>query len=138
MSTTSPTVARGRILVVDDDPEAALFAVYVLVNRGQFDVTHTADPAVALQLAATEHWDLVLTDMEMPGMTGLELLAALRQVAPALPVAVVTAHAPADMMAAALLSHPDEYLQKPLRINQLIATAIALISKGREAGHAGP
>jgi CheY-like chemotaxis protein len=138
MSTTSPTVARGRILVVDDDPEAALFAVYVLVNRGQFDVTHTADPAVALQLAATEHWDLVLTDMEMPGMTGLELLAALRQMAPALPVAVVTAHAPADMMAAALLSHPDEYLQKPLRINQLIATAIALISKGREAGHAGP
>jgi CheY-like chemotaxis protein len=131
MSTTSPATARGRILVVDDDPEAALFAVYVLANRGRFDVTHTADPAVALRLAAAEHWDLVLTDMEMPGMTGLELLAALRQVAPALPVAVVTAHAPAEMMAAALLSHPDEYLQKPLRINQLIATATALISKGR-------
>jgi CheY-like chemotaxis protein len=138
MNPTSPTGPRGRILVVEDDPDAALFLVHVLANRGQFEVTHTADPAVALRLAAAEHWDLVLTDLEMPGMTGLELLAALRQVAPALPVAVVTAHAPADMMAAALLSHPDEYLQKPLRINQLIATAIALISKGREAGHAGP
>src|SRR5260370_12131906 len=138
MSTTSPAAARGRILVVDDDPEAALFAVYVLANRARFDVTHTADPAVALRLAVAEHWDLVLTDMEMPGMTGLELLAALRQVAPTLPVAVVTAHAPADMRAAALLSHPDEYLQKPLRINQLIAAPTALVSKGRPPGDIGP
>jgi two-component system response regulator HydG len=82
MSTKSPASSRGRILVVEDDPEAALFAVHVLANRGQFDVTHTADPAVALRLAAEQDWDLVLTDMEMPGMTGLELLEALRQVAP--------------------------------------------------------
>jgi len=46
----------------------------------------------ALRLAADEHWDLVVTDLDMPGMTGLELLGALRQVAPALPVAVVSAH----------------------------------------------
>ncbi len=131
MSAAPQAVTRGRILVVEDDPEAALFAVYVLANRAQFDVTHTADPAVALRLAAAEHWDLVLTDMEMPGMTGLELLDALRLVAPALPVAVVTAHAPAEMMAVARRSHADEYLEKPLGIDQLIATATALISKGR-------
>jgi two-component system response regulator HydG len=135
MSTKSPASSRGRILVVEDDPEAALFAVHVLANRGQFDVTHTADPAVALRLAAEQDWDLVLTDMEMPGMTGLELLEALRQVAPTLPVAVVTAHAPASMTAAALLSSADDYLEKPLKIDQLISTATALISKGRTARH---
>ena len=131
MSATHPVVARGRILVVEDDPEAALFAVHVLAHQGQFDVTHTADPAVALRLAADEHWDLVLTDMEMPGMTGLELLCALREVAPALPVAIVTAHAPAGMTDAALLSGADECLEKPLRIDHLILTASTLISKGR-------
>jgi CheY-like chemotaxis protein len=131
MSATSPAVARGRILVVEDDPEAALFAVFVLANRGQFDVTHTADPAVALRMAAAEHWDLVLTDVQMPGMTGLQLLAALRRVAPALPVAVVTAHAPAGAAEAMLLRGADACLEKPLGINQLISTATDLISQGR-------
>jgi DNA-binding response OmpR family regulator len=131
MSSAGP--AGGRILVVEDDPEAALFAVHVLANRGHFDVTHTPDPAVALRLAVTEHWDLVLTDIELPGMSGLELLDALRVVAPALPVAVVTAHAPAGMTQAVRLSGADEYLEKPLRIDQLLATATALISRGHTA-----
>jgi CheY-like chemotaxis protein len=133
MSSTSPEVRRGRILLVEDDPESALFAVYVLSKRAQFDVTHTADPAVALRLAAAGHWDLVLTDLEMPGMTGLELLHALRQVAPALPVAVMTAHVPVGMTHTALLSEADAYLSKPLRVDQLISTATDLIRNGRKA-----
>jgi DNA-binding NtrC family response regulator len=66
-------------------------------------------------------------------MTGLELLAALRQVAPELPVAVTTAHASTDNAAAALRNHADEFLEKPVRIDKLIATATALVSKGRAA-----
>src|SRR5580658_11048507 len=81
----------GRILVVEDDPEAALYMVHVLGKRGRFDVTHTADPAAALRMAAAEQWDLVVTDVDMPGMTGLELVDALRLVDPWLPVAVVAA-----------------------------------------------
>ncbi len=122
---------RGRILLVEDDPETALFVVYVLANRERFEVIHTADPAEALRLAADEHWDLLLTDLDMPGMTGQELLAALRQVAPALPVAVVSAHA-LDATLASLPGHADGYLEKPLRVEKLIATATALIGQGRK------
>jgi DNA-binding response OmpR family regulator len=129
MSTNSADETPGRILIVEDDPEAALFAVHVLANRGRFEVTHTADPAVALRLAAAEHWDLLLTDLDLPGMSGLELLSALRTVAPGLPVAVMSAHAP--VTTEAVLSQADEYLAKPLRVNQLIATATALIARGR-------
>ena len=132
MSAISPEVTHGRILLVEDNPEAALFAVHVLTKRAQFDVTHTADPAVALRLAAAGQWDLVLTDLEMPGMTGLELLHALRQVAPALPVAVMTAHAPTGTTHEALLSEADAYLSKPLRIDQLISTATDLTRNGRK------
>jgi CheY-like chemotaxis protein len=121
---------RGRILLIEDDPEAALFAVTVLAKRGQFEVTHTADPAVALELAAGGCWDLVVTDVDMPGMTGLELLDALRRIAPALPVAVLTAHV--HLRTAELVSRADEFLTKPVRIDQLLATAAALI--GRPAG----
>src|SRR6202011_727424 len=111
---------RGRILLVEDDPEAALFAVTVLAKRGQFEVTHTADPAVALELAAAERWDLVFTDVDMPGMNGLELLDALRRIAPALPVAVLTAHV--HLRTAALIGRADEFLTKPVRIDELLAT----------------
>jgi CheY-like chemotaxis protein len=121
---------RGRILLVEDDPEAALFAVTVLSKRGQYEVTHTADPAVALELAAAGCWDLVVTDMEMPGMTGLELLDALRRISPALPVAVVTAHV--HLQTAALLRRADEFLTKPVRVEQLLAMAATLI--GRATG----
>jgi CheY-like chemotaxis protein len=123
----------GRILVVEDDPDAALFAVHVLTTRGHFEVTHTADPAVALRLAGSEHWDLVLTDFQLPGMNGLELLDALRELAPALPVALVTANATAAMTQAMRLSSADECLEKPLGVNQLLELATGLISRGRTA-----
>jgi CheY-like chemotaxis protein len=123
----------GRILLIEDDPVAAHFAMQVLGKRGGFDVRHTPDPAVALQLAGSEAWDLVLTDAELPGMTGLELLAALRQLAPALPVAVITAHEAADPAMQPLRAAADEFLQKPVRPQQLRATAAALAAKGRAA-----
>jgi CheY-like chemotaxis protein len=122
----------GRILVVEDDPDAALFAVHVLANLGHFDVTHTADPAVALRLVATEPWDLVVTDVQLPGMSGLELLDALRHVAPALPVVVATA-TPGGVIQAMRLNKADVYLEKPLRIASLLATATTLIDRGRTA-----
>ena len=131
MSSTSPEATRARILLVEDDPEAALFAVHVLTKRAQFDVTHTADPAVALDLAAAGHWDLVLTDFELPGMTGLELLDALRRIAPALPVVVITSHV--HLRTAALLRRADEFLTKPVRIDQLLATVTALIERAAPA-----
>src|SRR5260370_33001818 len=86
----------GRVLVVGHDPVTARFLTHVLGDRGGFDVTHTADPAIALKRASSETWDLVLTDVEMPGMTGLQLLEALRRLAPDLPGAAITANAPLD------------------------------------------
>ena len=117
----------GRILVIEDDPDAALFAVHVLAKRARFEVTHTADPLVALELAAAQPWDLVVTDIEMPGMSGLELLDALRRVAPALPVAVVSAH----VCPPALLARAEVFLSKPVRIDQLISTATTLIGRAK-------
>ena len=75
----------GRVLVVEDDPVSALFVSHVLTKRGGFEVTHTPDPAAALAMVGSQSWDLVLTDVEMPGMTGLELLEAVPQLVPGPP-----------------------------------------------------
>ena len=135
MTTIEPAASRGRILLVEDDFEAASFVIQVLAVRNGFEVVHTPDPAEALRLVEPESqsWDLVLTDVEMPGMTGIQLLESLRQLDPYLPVAVVTAHATVDIAVGALRSRADEFLEKPLRPPQLVAMAASLIAKGRAA-----
>lgn len=123
----------GRILIVDDDPVTGRFLSNLLGDGGGFDVACTTDPASALQRASTERWDLVLTDVEMPGMTGLELLQALRRAAPDLPVVVITGHATLDYAVSALRDHADEFLQKSMPKDILLATISAVVTKSRAA-----
>ena len=126
-----PVPARARILVVEDDEDAALFLMHVLEKRGPFQVTHTPDPAAALAMtaAAAEPWDLVITDLELPSMSGRELTGALRRLDPLLPVVLVTACEAATRGPASA----DAILIKPLRVDQLLATVNALISAMRVA-----
>jgi CheY-like chemotaxis protein len=123
----------GRILLIEDDPVAAHFALHVLGKRGGFEVRHTPDPVTALSLARSQAWDLVLTDAELPGMTGLELMAALRELSPPPQVAVITAHEPSDPVTRELRDAADGMLFKPVPADQLIAAAAALIARGRRA-----
>ena len=136
MTSVSQPESPGRILLVEDDPEAAAYVLHVLRNRGGFEVTHIPAPAAALDRARAERWDLVLTDVEMPGMTGIELLEAIREITPQLPVAVYTAHASVDYAVRALRNKADEFLEKPVRPDKLVETVTALIAKGRAAREA--
>jgi LmbE family N-acetylglucosaminyl deacetylase/CheY-like chemotaxis protein len=135
--TADDAAVPARILLVGDDPDAALFAQRVLGSRAGFAVTQVDDPAEALLLAEAEAWDLVITDNDLNGMTGTELRERLRELDPAVPVAVVTGPAAVDSQAGGRGPGTDEYLRKPLRPGQLIAAATALVRKGRAARHAG-
>jgi len=141
--------------MVEDDPEAAEFFKHVLVTRGRFQVTHTADPVTALALAAAQCWDLLITDLDLPGMSGLELLAALRPMTPRLPGILVTAHplglspvATAGPVATGPVNpgpvnsgpvdsgpldpgtgRPDAVLAKPVRADLLLDTASRLVAR---------
>jgi CheY-like chemotaxis protein len=122
------SASRGRLLLLEDDPEAAIFCIYVLEKRGGYDVTHVADPTVALTLAVTRPWDLVIADLDLPIMTGLEFVAALRRMAPRLPVVLVTAY-PYDAPTLAATEHgrqPDVLLAKPVPADLLLTTANTL------------
>ncbi|HBW18389.1 MAG: response regulator [Streptosporangiaceae bacterium] len=133
MTNAERPASRGRILLAEDDADAAHFVARVLAGRAGFEVVHEADPAAALRRAATEHWDAVLTDVEMPGMTGIELLESLRREAPSLPVAVITAHVSVDNALGALRGRADDFLEKPLHPDQLIASVTALVDRRRAA-----
>jgi|SRR5450756_2689671 len=121
-------VSKRRILLVEDDPDAALFATHVLTRRGGFEVTHTSDPVVALALAAEQPWDFVLTDLDLPTMSGLEMLAALRQMMPGLPVVLITAVPRDAWPACADGCGPDAILAKPVLAEDLLATLSSVLS----------
>ena len=78
-------------------------------------------------------WDLLITDIELPGMTGLELLERVRELVPDLPVAVITGHPSVDYAVSALRGSAAEFLQKPIGAEDLAAKATELIEAGRAA-----
>lgn len=112
--------SRGRVLLVEDDRDAALFFTHVLTRRGGFDVAHVGDPRAALDLAAGQRWDLVLADYDLPGMTGQELLGALRAQAPGLPGLLVSAQDPS------LLPAGLPVLPKPVAPDHLVMSVAML------------
>jgi two-component system, NtrC family, response regulator HydG len=128
--------APARILLVDDDEALGRYLARAL-TRGGFEVTHELDSGDALQRIETESWDLVITDIELPGMTGLELLDRVRQRLPDLPVAVLTGHPTVDYAVSALRNSAAEFLQKPIVGADLVAKATELIAAGRAARAAG-
>ncbi len=109
-----------RVLVIDDDPVSLLATEHVLRGRGEMDVTTADGPERALDLLASSGYDVVLTDVQMPQMTGLELLSRLRDGSPGLPVVVMTGDPRITAAQAVIRSEADGYLFKPLDPTKMI------------------
>lgn len=111
---------RSRVLVVDDDEDTARFHALVL-RRGGHDVTVVHDPYAALRRIGTEPYDLLLSDIQMPGMSGLELATRLRETAPRLPAVLVTAHATVEAAVGAVRTGAADFVLKPVVPAELLA-----------------
>jgi two-component system response regulator AtoC len=110
-----------RVLIVDDEPDmgslidAGLRAVGV-------DTRVTTSAAEALVLVAAEEFDAVLTDLQMPGMSGLELCERIVESRPDIPVVVVTAHGTMEAAIGAIRAGAYDFVQKPIKIETLQLT----------------
>jgi LmbE family N-acetylglucosaminyl deacetylase len=113
---------RRRILLVDDDPDIARFHALVLRGGGH-DVTVVHDPVDALRRIDAEAYDLLVSDIQMPAMTGLELTARLRASAPRLPAILVTAHATVEAAIGAVRTGAVDFVTKPVGPAELLAAA---------------
>jgi len=104
-----------RVLVVEDDADLAEYARLVLSRRGDLDITVVADGHQALDHVRRHDLDLLVTDIQLPGVSGLDIAAAARARDATLPIAVMTAHASLDYALTALRSQVDEFLVKPVK-----------------------
>lgn len=124
------TTARTRVLVVEDDALAAEFARIVLGRLG-VDVVVEDDGARAGMRLASERFDLVVVDVDLPGIDGLDLLGRIKRRDPATPVIVATAHERFDYALAAIRARADEFLVKPFTPEELTAKVHELLARPR-------
>ncbi|MFB4353293.1 response regulator [Microbacterium sp. LS_15] len=120
-----------RVLVVDDDPDVALLVKTVLERRAGCVVLTAGDGLTAVERIAEFEPDVVVTDIEMPGLDGLELVAELRRRDPVVPVVVMTAHVSVEYAVSALRAQADEFLTKPLDNVRLVEAVTRLAAEGR-------
>lgn len=109
---------RARIAIVDDDPGQRQLLDNALARAG-FDTVCCADGPAGL--AAADHCDLMLLDVRMPGLSGLEVLAKVKEVRPDLPVILLTAYIDVRDAVAAIKQGALDYLEKPVDLDELIA-----------------
>jgi len=110
----------NRILVAEDEPRIVRFLVRGLESAGHATGS-TGDGNLALELALTGEFDLMLLDLGLPGRDGFAVLTELRARRSPLPVIVLTARdTPADIVAG-LDGGADDYMSKPFRLDELLA-----------------
>jgi DNA-binding NtrC family response regulator len=117
-----------RILIVDDEGSLLMTLVANLELEG-FDVVGAEDANSALQLVSEQHFDLVLTDIRMPGMSGLELFRAIRATHPDLPVILMTAFAAEALIEQAVQEGVFAVLPKPFDIEHVIFALSRALSR---------
>jgi two-component system response regulator PilR (NtrC family) len=107
-----------RVLIVDDEKSMREFLSIVLKKEGH-DVTAAAHGPEALSLIDKEIYDLVISDIKMPGLSGLDLLKAVKAVSPSTIVLMMTAFASTETAVEAMREGAYDYLTKPFKIDEV-------------------
>ena len=113
-----------RILVVDDERSLAFFLgenMRAMGSEYQVQTAHCGEDA--LGKITSEHFDLIVTDLRMPGMSGLELIRRLRQISPSIRAILITAYGDEKVEAEARCLGVFRYIRKPFRVEELLQTA---------------
>jgi CheY-like chemotaxis protein/polysaccharide deacetylase 2 family uncharacterized protein YibQ len=112
-------MTQGEILWVDDEIDSLKSQILFLKNKG-YEVTPLTNGHDALELLKEKTVDVVLLDESMPGITGLETLARIKEMSPGLPVVMVTKNEAENLMEDAIGSQITDYLIKPVNPNQVL------------------
>ncbi|MHB1846684.1 MAG: sigma-54-dependent transcriptional regulator, partial [Deltaproteobacteria bacterium] len=125
------------ILIVDDDPAVGKVLAALLVQAG-LQVELASSGEAALALLDLRPASLVLTDLRMGGMSGLELLLRLRARHPDVPVVMLTAHATVSLAVEAMKAGAADFLAKPFDREEVVFTVKKALARGADAPSATP
>src|SRR3954467_4652618 len=119
-----------RICLIDDDDSARTALERVLLGEG-YEVVSCGDGTRGRGVALEEDFDCVLTDLRMPGVSGLELIDTLRDELPNLPVVLMTAHGTTETAIEATRRGAFDYILKPFEMEELFPVVARAANAGR-------
>mgnify|MGYP004606883843 FL=1 len=121
-----------KILIAEDDRELRQLFQHVLTKNG-YSIVGVSNGEEALHALDTSYYDLIISDIMMPKMDGYQLVSALREAGMTTPVMMITAKDAFDDMRLGFLSGSDDYMVKPVNINEMVLRVGALLRRAQMA-----
>ena len=119
-----------KILIVEDDRELRRLFSHVLIKNG-YTVREVGNGKEALDSLENDYYDLIISDIMMPVMDGYEFVRILRESGNTTPVLMITAKDAFDDMRLGFLSGTDDYMVKPINVNEMVLRAGALLRRAQ-------
>ena len=120
----------ARILIAEDDSELRRLFAHVLLKNG-YKVKEVSNGKAALDAMETDSFDLIISDVMMPVLDGYELVRLLRESGYCTPVLMITAKDSFDDLRQGFLSGTDDYMVKPVNVNEMLLRVRALLRRAR-------
>ncbi len=121
-----------KILIAEDDKELRQLFQHVLTKNG-YAVTGVSNGEEAMDAIDAGYYDLIISDIMMPKMDGYQLVRALREAGLTIPVMMITAKDAFDDMRMGFLSGSDDYMVKPVNVNEMVLRVGALLRRAQLA-----
>lgn len=121
----------GKILIIDDDSSILSIIETILSEEPDLEIKSLENPLDALQHISTQEVNVILTDIKLPGMTGIELLERVGKFNPGIQVILMTGYLEAEVMRRAIQLGAFDFLHKPFDYNELILTVRQALEKYR-------
>lgn len=135
----SPTAdGKLRVLFVEDAFDQALLVKAFLASAGRYQVVHTQDGDQAAKLLETEEWDLLITDLNLPGIDGFELIRICRRRHPDIPAMATTGYTASHYHEEAFRAGAADLMTKPLDKDEFLARVERLVGAPATAAGAQP
>jgi CheY-like chemotaxis protein len=118
---TQPVEGRSpRILIVDDQRSNVRLLEQTLRRAGYEQVTSTTEPCLVTGMHQEHQYDLILLDLQMPTMTGLQVIAQLQEIRAERPVSILVLSADGTQTKAAITGGADSFLAKPFKLPDVV------------------
>jgi DNA-binding NtrC family response regulator len=112
----------AKILIVDDEPDMLKLLSMILREKTSYEITTTNNPMEAIELAKQGGFDLVISDLKMPGLDGMEIIDAVKKIDEDIPVIIITAFASVESASEAIQKGGFDFITKPFRKEQILFT----------------
>ncbi len=109
-----------RIIIIDDEIDMLMLLKMILEDNTKYVVETTNNPSEGLKLLIEKEFDLVITDLKMPGLDGMELYSEVNKIRPDVPVIIITAYGSQDVADEAIQKGVTDFITKPFKKQRIL------------------